>query len=308
MKNELEAVMGERTLVLIKPDAVMRGLVGSILHRFEQTGLKQVALKMVKPTTRILRGHFPDSEEWISGMGQKTIETYLEYDIDPATVFDTNDALEIGRKILSWNYNYLTMGPVVVIVYEGVHAVGTVRKLIGDTLPFKAAPGTIRGDYSINAPSLANLVGSSCKNVVHASGTVEEACHEIKNWFHDYELIEWQRADHFVHFLRGEHTTNAFTGDLKMQYEELETKIASLKEDNPREAAEHAYALAMLHKEDGNDDQAVRFGQESISLFDLCETDTIEDCCSRNQFIDGIPIPDLIHQGVVRNRLQPLSL
>lgn len=208
MKERLRKMLGERTLVLIKPDAVMRGLIGVICQRFERVGFKIVACKMVFPTKKLLDGHFPKSEDWVRGMGEKTLETYREYGIDPVEIFGTADALAIGQKIKEWNYQYLTLGPVMVIALEGIHAVDTVRKLIGHTLPYKAAPGTIRGDLSINAPDLANVVGSACKNLVHASGTIEEAEQEITNWFSPTELVTWQRTDDFVHFVLGEFTEN----------------------------------------------------------------------------------------------------
>lgn len=206
MKDRLQKMLGERTLVLIKPDAVKRGLIGLICQRFEQVGLKIVACKMILPNREQLEGHFPKSEAWVRGMGEKTLETYREYEIDPAEILGTTDPLAIGHKIKEWNFHYLSLGPVLVMVLQGVHAIDTVRKLIGHTLPYKAAPGTIRGDFSINAPDLANLVGSACKNIVHASGNHIEAEQEINNWFNAAELITWERTDEFVHFIQGEFT------------------------------------------------------------------------------------------------------
>ena len=308
MKKRLQKMLGERTLVLIKPDAVMRGLIGVICQRFEQAGLKIVACKLVFPTRKLLDGHFPKSEDWIRGMGEKTLETYQEYRIDPVEILGTADPLEIGQKIKEWNYRYLTLGPVMVMVLEGIHAVDTVRKLIGHTLPYKAGPGTIRGDFSINAPDLANVVGSACKNLVHASGTTEEAEQEVANWFSPAELVVWQRTDDFMHFVLGEFTENQTKGGDIMQYTVLEQTLNSLHEVDPRNAAEYAYVLAMLHKQAGNDEQAIRFGREAIALFDKCRMDTMEECAARNVVVEGVALPDLIHQDVVRDRLQPLKL
>lgn len=206
MKEHLQRMLGEHTLVLIKPDAVMRGLIGTIFQRFEQAGLKIVACKMVHPTREMLDNHFPKSEDWVRKMGEKTLETYQEYGIDPVEFLGTDDALAIGQKIKEWNYRYLTLGPVMAVVLEGIHSVDTVRKFVGHTLPYKAKPGTIRGDFSVNAPDLANVVGSACKNLVHASGTIEEAEQEVANWFSPAELIVWERADDFMHFVLGEFT------------------------------------------------------------------------------------------------------
>ena len=201
MKEFAQKMLSERTLVLIKPDAVKRGLVGVICQRFEQAGFKIVACKMVLATRKKLDGHFPKSEEWIRGMGEKTLETHREYNIDPIETLGTADPIAIGEKIKEWNYRYLTLGPVMVMALEGIHAVDTVRKLIGHTLPYKAMPGTIRGDFSINSPALANVVEVACKNMVHASGTIEEAQQEIANWFANDELLAWQRADEQILFL-----------------------------------------------------------------------------------------------------------
>jgi nucleoside-diphosphate kinase len=203
MQQSIQEMMSERTLVLIKPDAVKRALVGVICQRFERVGMKIAACKMLIPSQEQLDGHFAGSEDWIRGMGEKTLAAYSEQGIDPMEVLGTNDPAVIGQRIKGWNFNYLSLGPVVAVVLEGVHVVATVRKMVGNTLPYKAAPGTIRGDFSINSPDLANLVGSACKNVVHASGTVDEARHEIANWFAPSEVCEWERADEFIHFVQG---------------------------------------------------------------------------------------------------------
>lgn len=244
----------------------------------------------------------------MQGMGEKTLETYREYGIDPIEILGTADAFAIGQKIKEWNYHYLTLGPVMAIVLEGIHAVDTVRKLIGHTLPYKAAPGTIRGDFSINAPDLANVVGSACKNLVHASGTIEEAEQEIANWFSPTELVTWQRTDDFIHFVLGEFTNHETKGGSAMTIAALEQTINSLREVDTRNAAEYAYVIAMLHKRAGNNDEAVRYGREAIALFDKCRMETMEECAARNVVIEGVALPDLIHQDVVRDRLQPLKL
>jgi nucleoside-diphosphate kinase len=206
MNDQIQKMVSERTLVLFKPDTLLRGLSGEILTRLERTGLKMVACKMVLPTRELLNGHFPNNEDWIRGMGEKSLETYQELGIDPVEALGTSDSLEIGKRILEWNYAYLSMGPVLAIVFEGIHAVASVRKIIGSTLPFKALPGTIRGDFSINAPDLANVVGSACKNMIHASGNLEEAEAEIKNWFKADEIINWEKPADYMHFLQGEFT------------------------------------------------------------------------------------------------------
>ena len=275
MKERLQKMLGERTLVLIKPDAVKRGLIGVIFQRFEQAGLKIVACKLVFPTRKQLDGHFPKSEDWIRGMGEKTLETYREYQIDPVEILGTNDALAIGQKIKEWNYHYLTLGPVMAMVLEGIHSIETVRKFIGHTLPYKAAPGTIRGDFSINTPDLANVVGSACKNLVHASGTTQEAEQEIANWFGPTEFVDWQRTDEFFHFVLGEFTRHQTGKEIDlMQYVHLKKTLNDLREVDPRNAAEYAYVLAMLNKRAGDNEQAIQFGREAIDLFDKCRMES----------------------------------
>lgn len=175
IEKKARKMMREQTLVLIKPDALMRGIACQILQRLEQSGLKIVGLKILRADRSRLDGHFPKSEKWIVEMGRKTLEAYEEYGLDPLETLGTKDPKEIGERIKEWNYGYLTIGPVIAVVFEGIHAIDTVRKFVGHTLPYRAAPGTIRGDFSINSPDLANIIGSACKNLIHASGNKEEA-------------------------------------------------------------------------------------------------------------------------------------
>lgn len=191
----------ERTLVLLKPDTVSRGISGQIVSRLERTGLKIVGMKMLMATKAQLDQHFPVNDaDWIRGMGNKTLENYSIHGIDPETELGKSDPMEIGKIILSWNYTYLLSGPIIAIVLEGVRAVSATRKIIGSTLPSNALPGTIRGDFSINSADYSNSVKCSCKNVIHASGTVEEAEMECSIWFNPQELVEYIRSDERVMF------------------------------------------------------------------------------------------------------------
>lgn len=204
IEKRAREMIKEQTLVLIKPDGLMRGIACQILQRFEQAGLKIVGLKILRADRSRLDGHFPKSEKWIVEMGEKTLETYKEYGLDPIETLGTKDPKEIGEKIKQWNYDYLMMGPVIAAILEGIHAIDTVRKFVGHTLPYRAAPGTIRGDFSINSPDLANVAGSACKNLIHASGNKKEAEQEIACWFNPDEIVQWERADEFLTFLQGE--------------------------------------------------------------------------------------------------------
>ena len=192
MNNEVTI---ERTLVLIKPDGVVRGLVGEITQRFERTGLKIVGVKMVWADKDQAMAHYPSSEEHMRGMGEKTLKTYSEYGLDPKEYVGTDDALEIGKMIRQWNADFISQGPVIAIALEGNHAIDNVRLLAGNTIPTFAQPGTIRGDYSIDSPALANSRKRAVKNLIHASGDREEAEREIKHWFKEGELHSYGRAD-----------------------------------------------------------------------------------------------------------------
>ena len=186
----------EQTLVVLKPDAVQRMLAGEIIKRFEQVGLKIVAMRLLRADKALAEKHYPaDREAFIRGMGEKTLENYRKLGIDPAEKLGTDDSLKIGQMIREWLVDYITAGPVLAMVLEGPHSVELVRKLCGHTLPLAAAPGTIRGDYSYDSSYLANTAGRPIKNMIHASGTVEEAKYEIPLWFKKNEIVEYRRVD-----------------------------------------------------------------------------------------------------------------
>lgn len=185
----------EQTLVLLKPDAVRRGLTGQILARFETAGLKIVGLKMVQPDRDFVARHYPNTPEWIEGMGKKTLETYRDRGLDPMAEVGTDDPVKIGEMVKGWNIDYLASGPVVAVIFEGLHAISTVRKLCGNTMPFFAEPGTIRGTYSSASAVVANAVRRAVRNLVHASSNAEEAVHEIGHWFGSTKPCEYRRTD-----------------------------------------------------------------------------------------------------------------
>src|SRR3989344_3017907 len=158
----------EQTVVLVKPDGVKRGLVGEIISRFEKAGLKISAMKMVWIDKDMVNKHYPgDRIEFLRGMGEKTLKTYQEYGKDPEEELGTMDALAIGKMINEWNMEFLTSGPVVAMLLEGLHAIDNVRMITGNTLPVFAAPGSIRGDYSLDSPALANARQRAVRNLIH---------------------------------------------------------------------------------------------------------------------------------------------
>jgi len=190
----------ERTFVLIKPDGVKRGLIGEIIKRIEQRGLKIIALNMIQATREQIDNHYPKDEAWIKRLGEKTMDTYNKYGYSAKEEIGTEDLMEIGRIIRTWLLDFLISGPIVKMVVEGIHAVDMVRKLVGKTVPAMAEMGTIRGDFSVDSPILANLGKRSIHNLVHASETPEEAAHEIEFWFAPEEIYEYKRAEEDIMF------------------------------------------------------------------------------------------------------------
>ena len=173
----------ERTLVLIKPDAFKRGLVGEIISRFERVGLSLEEMKIVNATTEIVRQHYPDDKNWIRSVGKKTIDTYQKYNLNIAEDLGTDDALEVGNLVRKWLIQQITSRPIIAIILSGNHAIEVVRKIVGNTVPLFAELGTIRGDFSIDSPDLATKEQRALQNLVHASSSAEEAKREISLWF-----------------------------------------------------------------------------------------------------------------------------
>lgn len=183
----------ELTFVMIKPDGVRKGLIGEVIKRFEQRDLKIVALEMFQPLYDQMDNHYPKNEEWITRLGTKTASTYEKYGYDLLVDFDTADPARIGPNVRKWLVDYMISAPLVKMIIQGVHSVDIVRKLAGDTLPYKAAVGTIRGDFSIDSPALANKEKRAVANILHCSETPEEAEHEIKHWFSDTTIYNYKR-------------------------------------------------------------------------------------------------------------------
>jgi len=188
-------VRHEQTLILIKPDGIQRALTGAILQRFERAGLKIVGLKMLRAEPGVLERHYPDDDAWIRTVGTKTREAFESYGLSVKAMMGTDDPLVIGREVRGWLIDFMQTAPLIAAVLEGVHAVSVTRKIVGSTLPVFAQPGTIRGDFSADAPTVANAGRRPVRNLIHASGTVEEATHEISLWFGRDELHAYRRGD-----------------------------------------------------------------------------------------------------------------
>ncbi len=152
----------ERTLVVLKPDAVARGLVGRVIQRFEDAGLKIVGIKMARLDDEMTRKHYFDLEE------------------------------RFGKAVYDANAKAIQRGPVIAMVIEGVEAVANVRRMVGGTYPNEAAPGTIRGDFAHQSREYAQSLGKGVANLVHASGKVDEAKYEVDLWFGEAEQFDYQ--------------------------------------------------------------------------------------------------------------------
>jgi nucleoside-diphosphate kinase len=188
-------------MIIIKPDAIQRGIIGDVITRFEKVGLKIIGMKMLIPSEELLNKHYPkDRREFIEGMGHKTLDNYKEVGQDAHDYFGHDDPYRIGLEVQKWLVDFMISNPVIAIVLEGPHAIEVVRKIRGHTLPFKAQPGTITGDYSFDSSSLANNDMRPIRNLVHASGNAEEAEFEIDLWFDKDELFDYDTI-HQAHML-----------------------------------------------------------------------------------------------------------
>lgn len=141
-----------RTLILVKPDGLHRGLAGEIISRFERRGLKLVAMKLIQMSDELASRHYGEHE---------------------------------GKSFYDGLVSYITSGPVVAMVWQGVSAVDAARATMGVTRPVEASPGTIRGDFGLD-------VG---RNLVHGSDSEESAKREIELFFMPEEIVDWKPSN-----------------------------------------------------------------------------------------------------------------
>ena len=178
----------EKTLVVVKPEGVQRALIGEIISRFEKVGLKLIAVKMIVPTDELVNKHYLIDPEWVVKVGTKAISAYEKKGLEAPN----KNPEEAGKRVLEGLVKYFTAGPVVAMVWQGVGAVTTTRKLVGTTEPASSDVGTIRGDLTIDSYILADTDNRAVRNIVHASGSVDEAEKEIALWFAENELIAYR--------------------------------------------------------------------------------------------------------------------
>lgn len=179
----------ERTLVILKPDTIQRSLMGEVIRRFERTGLKFTAMKMIRAEESKLLTHYNKDEEWFLRKGNRIIE-----DLKSQGLPVEKDALSYGKAIIDTIVHYMTAAPVVVMILEGNQAVGVVTKLVGTTEPSTSDVGTIRGDLTVDSYGHSSYENRAVRNLIHCSESPTEAEREIKVWFTEDEVMNYVTA------------------------------------------------------------------------------------------------------------------
>lgn len=179
----------ERTLVILKPDTVQRSLIGEVIRRFEQTGLKCTAMKMFTADEARLFKHYNKDEAWFLEKGERIVN-----DLKSQNRPVEKEAIEYGKDIIRANANYMSASPVVIMVWEGNQAVAVIKKLVGSTEPATSDVGTIRGDYTVDSYSHSSYEDRAVRNLIHCSDSVDEAEREIELWLTDQEIMQYTTA------------------------------------------------------------------------------------------------------------------
>lgn len=185
--------MIQRSLVLMKPDAVMRGVTGEIIARFERAGLKIVGSKLINAPRATAEKHYKKDEKWHRKVGEINVKDCENFGLDVVDIFGTADPVEIGRLVNTWLFNMFDFGPVFAFVFEGPNAVEKIRNLVGSTFPNTAPAGTIRGDFGLDSAFSSLKRKRATLNLIHATGEVQEAEDEINLWFKPDELVNYRR-------------------------------------------------------------------------------------------------------------------
>lgn len=184
----------QKALIIIKPDGVQRGLLGKIVSRFEQVGLKIIGLKFEMADEKKVIAHYPETDAWFKKVGERTLINYAKKGLDVKKIFNTDDAIQIGRTVKKWLIIYFQESPVFIMALESYDCIEICRKISGNTIPVLANPGTIRGDFSHDTIDLANEQNRPLRNIIHASDTIEDGEKEIKVWFTKEELFSYESA------------------------------------------------------------------------------------------------------------------
>ena len=177
----------ELTLVILKPDAIQRSLIGELISRIERTGLKLVAMKMINASPEQCWKHYNKDEEWFLEKGNRVIEN-----IEKTGQVVEKEAIEYGRDIIDALVKFMTCGPIIPMIFKGNQAVGIVKKIVGSTEPLSSEVGTIRGDLTLDSYELSNFDNRAVRNLIHCSDQVDEALREISVWFNEDEIIKYR--------------------------------------------------------------------------------------------------------------------
>lgn len=177
----------ERSLVILKPDAVQRSLMGEIISRIERTGLKLVAFKFFVPDRETLVKHYNKDEEWFLKKGTRVVEDLKSHGLPVE-----KEPIEYGRDIIEANVKYMTTGPVLAFVVQGNESIVIVKKLVGQTEPATSDVGTIRGDFTVDSYGHSSYRNTAVRNLLHCSDEPAEAEREIALWFTEEEIIKYR--------------------------------------------------------------------------------------------------------------------
>ncbi len=183
----------ERTLVIIKPDGVQRGLIGEIIHRIERTGLKLVAIKFVLATKEQGYEQYKKEDLWLQTKGDLRVRQRTE-----AGKPVEKTAQEYGMDIVRGNITFLMSGPIVPMVWEGNKAVGIVKKIVGGTEPLTSDVGTIRGDLTIDSYDLSNADDRCVRNLIHCTDDPKESDREINLWFKPEDMLDYRQMNELM--------------------------------------------------------------------------------------------------------------
>lgn len=181
----------ERTFVILKPDAIQRGLVGEIIQRFERIGLKIVGMKMHMADEAKLWDHYSKDDAWFLKKGERIVENKkaLGHNVD-------REPIEYGKDIIRAVVNYMRAGPVITMVIEGNNAAAIVKRLVGGTEPATADTGTIRGNFSLDSYNLCDVDNSrGMRNLIHCTDPADgegAQDREIGIWFTDEEIVNYR--------------------------------------------------------------------------------------------------------------------
>ncbi len=177
----------ERTLVLLKPDAIQRALIGEIIRRIENTGLKFVAFKLLIATEAQLVRHYNKDEKWFLEKGTRIVNDRTAHGLPIE-----KEAIAYGKEIIDSIVKFMTAGPILAIVVQGNESVAVVKKIVGATEPKSSDVGTIRGDYTIDSYDHSSVQNRAVRNLIHCSESPDEALRELAVWFTPQEVISYK--------------------------------------------------------------------------------------------------------------------